>query len=427
MESKRVIAAAAVAALGITGFTACAPSTEQGGGQSIRFMNLFAGEEQRTIIDDLIVEFEQQNPGITVENVPVPGGQMDGTFRTQLAGGNPPDVFQAGRAIALQLNSDGAITPVDVEAMGYTSQDDVVDAYIPNAIEPYRAADGSYFGVPESFANYLAWVDTQAFSDAGLDVPTTWDEVCEAGPKLLKKDANGQITHVELTLPLASDVQYTFVDGFVRGFGGDLFSGDDLDQPNLTSDEVVEAYSTLQRLVYDCQAAVPTLNTSDSGDDRGAFVNGQAAMMLTGGTWMTGALKEPLVSPRVQAFPWPAGPAGSVSPGYGYGFVVPTASKNQDAAWKFVRFLSDAGVDYMELGQFNGRLDVAESPEAAARVVDWNETWLPSLDSAVMAAPYDSTEIADILSTAMSKILLEKADVRSTLDDAQSAVESALD
>jgi multiple sugar transport system substrate-binding protein len=190
---------------------------------------------------------------------------------------------------------------------------------------------------------------------------------------------------------------------------------------------VVEAYRTLQRLVFDCQAAVPTLNTSDSGDDRGAFVNGQAAMMLTGGTWMTGALKDPLVSPRVQAFPWPAGPEGSVSPGYGYGFVVPRASDHQDAAWKFVRFLSDSGIDYMELGQFNGRIDVAESPEAAERVVDWNEVWLPALDTAVMAAPYDSTEVADILATAMSKILLERADVEDTLKQAQQAVEAALD
>ena len=423
---RKSIALLGVAALAGGALAACSPADGGDGEIVLTYLNHYANESQKPLIDQILRDFEEKHPGVTIRNVTTGPDTEDSEYRTQLAAGNAPDVFSAVRSSVVDFAARGQLTTVDFDALGM-SAGDFESLYYPAVLNGYQDEAGDYVAVPETIGNYLTWVNTAAFDEAGVAVPTTWDEVCAAGPRLLKKDDAGNVTQMLLTLPTTdTSSQFIFLDGVIRSFGGSLFSADNT-KAQLDSGPVVEAFTMLQRLVTECEATVPALNPpAQAGNDRTAFSSGLAAMLFTGGSWMPALMTEPIVPPVAQAVANPSGPDGSVSPAYGYGWVVSTTSKHPDLAWALVGALAQSGKDFLTFGVFNGQKEIAELPEAADLAPQWEETWLPSLDTVAYAAPFETGESAQIISDAYIAIL-NGADVADTLERAQSALQSAVD
>lgn len=430
-----LVAAAAIGTLIVSGCTASGPTdgptTEPTNEPvTITFMNHYPADAQRATIDALIAEFQDENPWITVINEAIAPVDIVTTFNTVVGAGDPPDVYLPVPGEAYELNRAGILTPVDWEAMGYSSEQELRDTFLRPAAAAYTDSEGAMFGVPHAFANYMMWVNRVQMDELGIDVPQTWEELCEAGPAALKKNADGQVEHMLLSLPTQDPpTQVTFLDAYVRSFGGSLYNAD-FSQSTLNTPQVAQAFQMLQRLAGECQAFIPEAQAQTGAGDRQGFVRGFASLMLTGGTWMRGLLVDPIVPPAVYATPWPEGPAGSTTPIYGRAYVVlKTTDARQAAAWRLVRFLLENGDDVMVgLGSFNGRADLAESQVLADSIEDWKELWLPSLssDTAVLVNPFQSGRIADVLADAMTGVILG-ADVSATLEQAQRDVQAVLD
>ena len=112
-----------------------------------------------------------------VETTYRPTGDDVGAFLgTQIEGGSPPDVAMLPQAGLLRdLAGEGSLTPAgeDVQAA-------MAEHFSPDWTE-LGSVDGELYGVYFKAANKSTWwYNTAVFEQAGVEPPTTWDEMLEA-------------------------------------------------------------------------------------------------------------------------------------------------------------------------------------------------------------------------------------------------------
>ncbi|MUK87374.1 extracellular solute-binding protein [Ornithinibacillus sp. L9] len=134
------------------------------------------------IVDDLVDEFEEENPNITVNaNF---GGSYAETMTQVMAsvqGGNPPELavlFSIDLFTLLENDVIEEMTPLFDEAYF----DDFYDGFMANS-----SIGDEVWSIPFQRSTIVLYYNKNAFAEAGLDPdqpPTTWDELVEYGKKL---------------------------------------------------------------------------------------------------------------------------------------------------------------------------------------------------------------------------------------------------
>ena len=237
---------------------------------------------------ELIQQFQQENPNVKIEYVTVPDVDLFTKYQAMTVAGTPPDIVNFGSTDIPAVWQRGQLAPVDLSAVGVASLEELESRYLPNALSGY-IFDGELFALPSELSNYVMWVNTQMLETAGVEVPRTWEEMSTIGQELMIRSGD-QVTQEAIALPLNfPGAQFLVIDAMVRQAGGQLFS-DDGREANLTSEPVLKAVTTLAGFVQTDKITDPALNGTTAGGDRDLFLNGVAAMMLTGGSWFRGNL-----------------------------------------------------------------------------------------------------------------------------------------
>lgn len=377
-----------------------------------------------TIDNSVIKQFEKAHPGVTVKQIEVQSGTTYAKFETMAASGEYPSVYDMGNTYAGSLIPTGVVSQVDYKAAGYSSKSALLNAYLPGVFGAYQY-QGKTYGIPEEVSNYATWALPGDFKAAGVPVPTTWNQVCADGPKLLKT-VGGKVVQEEVALPTnLAAAQAIFFDAVSREFGSPDFNLVGT-KSYLDSAPVIAAATMLQNLVYKCHAAVPSLNSSQQGADRYVYWEGKAAMMLTAGTWNAGS---PSTYPKVKsqkAYPYPAGPNGTADDLYGYAFVVPKKASHQVLSWELAAALAGDGTTWLQKeGLFRG--SKASSSAAAKIIPEWNTVWEPLYSKGVYIENLDKgSQIDSIIGSALDSILLSHANVKSTLASANAEIQPLL-
>ncbi|MFS0866302.1 ABC transporter substrate-binding protein [Microbacterium sp. 179-B 1A2 NHS] len=132
--------------------------------------------------EEVAQEFEDANPGVTVEQTGYQNEELQRTLiPNALAAGDPPDLFQVWGGGEMR----------DQVANGYLM--DLSDA-IPETIEAVGSTatswqvDGGTYGVPFTFGIEGFWYNTDLFEQAGVEVPTTFDELVDVVADLKAAD-----------------------------------------------------------------------------------------------------------------------------------------------------------------------------------------------------------------------------------------------
>ncbi len=270
------------------------------------------------------------------------------------------------------------------------------------------------------------WVNTASLKAAGLSAdqyPRTWEQLAAMGKKLTKV-VGGKTIKEAIALPFNFPAaEYLVLDAMARQAGGSLFSADGK-KANLTSPAVIKAVTTLANLVQPDKISDPALNGPTAGADRTLFINGVAAMMLTGGTWFRGSLAGTKTNAVAEAVPYPrfAGGVNSAGDLYGYGLVVDAHSTHQAEAWKFISFMLSHGSDYFKTaGLFIGDKATVNSPVATA-----SPNW-PTFASEIAHGHYtprltNFAQIADIVGRGVDSIIENHQDPASVLASLQTDV-----
>jgi multiple sugar transport system substrate-binding protein len=274
-------------------------------------------------------DFHKLHPNITIKFQNVNADNASQKLTTQVAGGNPPDVAFVDASATSDFASRQALVNLD----DYISRSKIVkpDDYVP-AFRQFVTYKNSMWGLPIDGESTGLFYRKDKFAAAGIThPPTTWAEF-EADAKKLTDPSKKQYGY-EVFAPEAAYYWYPWL----YQAGGDLLSADG--KKVLFTSPAAE--KSAKFYVGLAKYSPPDYLNSNSYDGRVAFAQGQTAMYMAG-SWFAGTMDSefPKIKDKWGTAPLPNGPAGCKTTIAGDSLVMFSATKNPDAAWLWMEYLS---------------------------------------------------------------------------------------
>ena len=309
------------------------------GRANVIHLSSWGDPQENQILQDLINQFEKQNPDIPVQLDRVPYGEYTDKLLNQFVAGLAPDViFVSSETVAsfYPRNLLENLTP-------YVEKDHSVDlkALYPALLKTFQVK-GFLCAIPRDIAPVcVVYYNKKAFDDAKLPYPKdnwTTDDFLTDSLKLKKVDDKGNVTE------WAFVEAYPLPDAWIYDFGGRFVDSPYtptkymVDKPGFLNGVKFRADLMLKYKVMPTPAGLSQAGGVGTSD---MFANGRAAMILSG-IWKVPMFRQtPNLKWDVVMLPKPKGVARAVVGGAsGYGIV--TTSKHKDSAWKLIAFLSGA-------------------------------------------------------------------------------------
>ena len=289
--------------------------------------------------------------------------------------------------------------------------------------------DGKINLLPFNQDLFILYYNKEMFTQAGLQVPTTLDEMLAAARKLTDK-SKGVYGFVGRGLKNANVALW---DNLLLGWDQETVSEDG--RKLLTStDAAIAAGQYYQTLMREC--APPGVVGFNWNESQTSFMQGRAAM------WYDGiGFSAPLVDPKVSRIvgkvgfaPVPGGPKARAAATYIDGIGIAAGTRNKTAAWLYVQWATSKSVlaDWLKKGAGTPpRSSSYDDPEIVRTSMfpkDWFDTTKESLRIARSGLPeiVPVTEFRDTLGIGLTNII-GGADVATELKRATAAFQPVLD
>jgi len=283
---------------------------------------------------------------VTLERETVPGKDLIQKVLQQASSKTLPDVLMLDNPDLQEIAATGGLSPLsdyDVDTSGFA--EGILEA---------ATYEGEVYGLAPVVNTLGLFYNEDLLAAAGIEPPTTWDELKSASAALTSGDQYGLAFSAIATY----EGSWQFLP-FMWTNGGD--------ETDLTSPEVAEALQLQVDLVEAGSASKSVINWSQA-DVKDQFVAGNAAMMING-PWQIPALNE---NPEIK---WgtvqvPVNEIGQtpVAPLGGEVWTVPVTGNDatQAKAAEFVSCISD---DQNQLDLAEARFTVPTKTELAEEYV----------------------------------------------------------
>ncbi|TMR93976.1 ABC transporter substrate-binding protein [Nonomuraea basaltis] len=412
-----ITAVAALAVVLSSCSTGSTPSgtTASGGVVNLKFWGDWSGEGEqqfRTMTD----AFNKAHPGIKVEYVVQK--DMLTKFLTASTAGQAPDVMFWDRWRTAGYAPKGVLQPVD----DLLKKDAIEQSrFYGEALKELTWKDKLY-GLPLTVDARALFYNKAHFREAGIEPPMTWAELEQAAIKLTKRDGGGKLERAGLSLKDAG-----LFSMYLRQAGGDMVSAD-CAGTTFNTPQGLQVLGLWDRLL---KAGVYQPGFEEGlGEGTNAFATGKVSMTITG-PWDITTFKKYGKNLDFGIVTPPTGPGGATgSVMGGFGLVIPTASKQKDAAWEFVKWWTaekDNALTWAKTSlNIPGTVTATRDPFFTA-----DPFWKPVLDTLQYAkirptcAGYAPME-TDALIPALESFLNGKATAQQTLTKAQEQGDSVL-
>jgi multiple sugar transport system substrate-binding protein len=280
---------------------------------------------------ETIAAFQKANPNITVEPLEISSKEYTDKITIMLAGGDETDVL----AMKDVPTYSGYIMRKQILPLDDIMAKDGMDLAPYAGILTNVKLGGKLYQLPFRSDFWVLYYNKGIFDNAGVPYPTndmTFDQFRATAKQITSGTANdkvyGSYIHTwkscVINWPVA-DKKGTLIDG-VYGF---IKPGYDVFLPMQNEDQSVMDFATAK---------------TSSAHYKGQFESGKAGMVLMG-TWFIGTLITDKKAgghnvnwSMVKAPHFPGSPAGTTF-GNVTGNAINALSKNQDAAWKFVKYI----------------------------------------------------------------------------------------
>ncbi len=289
---------------------------------------IWAMGEEGIRLEEILPQFKKENPDIEVELQQIPWSAALEKLITSIAGGILPDVAQIGTTWMSRLYVMGAFENLDK----YIKNSSVVNLqnYFKGSLETCIFDDGIY-GVPWYVDVRVMYYRKDLYEKAGVKPPDSWDEIIPIGKKLTEVDKNGNVKAYAYN----TAIHWQEFCPFIWQNGGEII---DLKTKKikLTSPEVKEAVEFFVRLKKE-NVAPPIYLGHDLVY---SFRTGYYKSFFSG-PWMVEVLKKqaPEINGKWSVSLLPKKKTRTSFVG-GSNLVIFKLSKNKEAAWKFIEFLS---------------------------------------------------------------------------------------
>jgi multiple sugar transport system substrate-binding protein len=281
-------------------------------------------------LQPLADEFHKLHPNITIDLQDIPQDEFTDKLLTQVAGGTAPDAAFMDMGAVGDFASRSALVNLEdyIAKSKAVKKDDYVDAWREGS-----TYQGNMYGLPFDGETTGLFYRTDMFEAAGIaSPPKTWDEFKADAEKLTNKD---QKKYGFILFASGSEPAYYWYPWLWQA-GGRLLSEDNkqIQFNDEAGKRAAEFYVGLR------EYSPEDFFNSNSYDGRVAFANGTVAMYVAG-SWFGGTLKSefPEINGKWAAAPLPQDKQCATTIA-GDALILFEQSKNKDAAWKWIEFLS---------------------------------------------------------------------------------------
>ena len=408
----------ALAAVGSVLLAACGGGNNAGGGATneadvtgtIRAANWGGNPTENSLVKKYEADFMAKYPKIKVTQEEIPD-HFEDKIKTEMSANNEPDAMYVSTALMNFAAPNGRLLDLNplMSKWGVSA-----DEFIPTLMTPWQLS-GKQYALPKDFGDLVLFYNKSMFTAAGLQAPTSWDDIRSAAKTLTKGSVKG------LSLP-ADAARF---DAFLFGYGGQVLSSDKTKAVfnDSKAQDALTFYSSFQ--LQDKSSDLPDkLGATWPGD---AFGKQKAAMVIEGG-WLIPYMHDTYPSVSYGSIKLPKFPVKESSLLFTNGWGCSAKTKNQDACMLFVKYMTGKVVQQQVLQSgfaLPSRKDLGTDPAITSNPDVKNLFDSASFATAWTFGPHES-KINDAQNNAIQSVLLGKSDVKSALDKAVADANSAL-
>jgi multiple sugar transport system substrate-binding protein len=267
-QYKRLGGIMAITLAATTGLTACgfggSSGEESGDGATLDLLVPSYSDATQGLWEDVIAGFEEANPDVKVNLQVESWDNLESVIATRIQGGDAPDIYNGGPFAGFA--EDELLYPVE-EITSDETYADFQPAFLENA-----QVDGTTYGLPWIASSRALFVNDALLSDAGAEVPTTWDELLESAKKVSK--LGGGVAGYGM--PLGSEEAQAEAGVWLWGGGGTF---GDADAITIDTPENLEGAEFIKTMI-DEGATQADAGASDRSPLFDIFVQGKIGMQV---------------------------------------------------------------------------------------------------------------------------------------------------
>jgi ABC-type glycerol-3-phosphate transport system substrate-binding protein len=394
----------------------------------------FDNPQQRPWLQKRIRQYSEKNPNVTVDFQWFPFGDLGKKISVGFATGTAPEGFVSQDWFMPLWLDKGLIAPLDVQRLGYASLDairnDFAPAFVSGAIK-----DGKAYGYPLWFYGYCNYLNTKHFKEVGLDpekdAPQTWDQLGMVAQKLTIREGDKFVRQgFKFAMHAAAWTVIQF-NPILIGAGGSWFGPDG--KCTVNNEAGVKAMTTRASIALKYRAEDPADSIATNPLPQLDWLKERCSMFFVhplppvliekeNPAMASGHYYRPVQYPG-----YVAGKGNSTT--YGFNLVINARApkQKQEVLHDLYRFILSDPVDAWK----------AAAPFPLALKGNWTEDPLvkkfPHVEQILLArdngVPLPRclvyNELADAMHRAVQRVLLEKADVKASLDTAAAEIDRA--
>jgi multiple sugar transport system substrate-binding protein len=371
-----------------------------------------------TAMEQLIENFEAANPDITVEMTHFPYADYRTRTAVAIPAGEGPDVVQLFYGWLNDYIEAGLIQPLPTDSF---SPEMVEAEFFPMVGAMER--DGVYYALPTAVRSLALFYNERILDAAGVEVPSTLDELVAAAAATTERDGAGNITQVGLTTGMTAQDHHWFREVLVRQFGG---------EPYLDDYRTVNYDTEAGRAALDFYLGLQEQGVTQAGfmdEPQAAFRGGRAAFHIDG-SFRIGALQDSR-GLRWGVTELPAAADGTQSNYSSYWVNAITSSAEgpeYEASVRFMEYITspEAMQIWLEVvGELPARVDVGMTEENASDPVFG--PFIRGLEYAHTTIFADESAQRQVLVDMVERVQLQDMDPGESLSTAAAAEQAVLD
>lgn len=418
--------------------TSAPAQVEPSGGQvTIEWFNPYTTATTQEILPLMVGEFEKQNPNIKVkyENPGNGEGYVE-SLLARVAGGNPPDIATLF-APPVEYAARGSLLAIDDFMAAATTAKP--DAFFSSPLKSCQW-QGKTYGLPSSAGAAAIYFNTQQFKDKGIPTdraafPKTMDEI-KALSKEFITTKNGAIETAGFVPFAGNSWMYP---AWSAMYGGQIFDAK-ANKYMIESDANVTWLNDWLGWLNDLYGGdLEALNVAGNwaGTYPDSAFNLKRASMAGEGSWSSTDAEIPFEW-EVAKLPIGVGGTKSLTSFWPNWWAVPKGTKQPEAAFKFIEFVSTTGwetwyrfiMDTPSWKQFPSTVLTTKLIDQVgqARAENVNTFFADYLNDAVemWTSPVESFA-SETLTSAVGEVLNKKKSPKEALAEAQKICQAKLD
>ncbi len=305
---------------------------------TITMVESLTSAERTAIIRDIADKYEEEHPNITIEIVSPPTESADSKITQMLMNGTDCDIVESRDHTITSFVNNGWLAPLDDYLDDWEDYDTLTEAAISTIYNK-----GEAYMIPYGFLWRGLYARKDWFEEAGLEIPSSWQEIYDAGVALQDPD-NSRYGFAFR----GGNLGYAYADTVIWGYTGtDILENTDAgyyladgDGATIfTLDETKEALEFYKSLYTDCSPS-DSIAWAFSEMVQG-FVGGTCAMLIQDPEVIS-SCEEDMDDSEWTLVPFPTGPSGQAVFPNGYaGWSMTSFTEHPDEVADFILYLSN--------------------------------------------------------------------------------------